>query len=221
MSRAPERHPSDETLLRYSAGTLPPRLALVVAVHVPLCRDCQRAVSLGEALGGALLEDVPGLTLRDDALTRTLARLDDPIAATAPAPESFELGPGVRLPDPLLGLVRPAWRLLGPGLRRMTVRVPVGPPGEPREQVHLLRVAPGVGLPDHGHEGWEAACVLSGSFSDETGVYRAGDVAETEAVTMHRPVAGADEACICLIAWQGRLRMRGWLGRMAGPLLGI
>jgi putative transcriptional regulator len=221
VRRAPEHHPAQDTLLRYAAGTLPPGLALVVAVHVPLCRDCQTAVSLGETLGGALLADAPEVALRGDALTRTLARLDEPVAAPVSAIESFDLGPGIPLPDPLLGHVRPGWRFLGPGLRRMTVRVPMGPPGGPPGHVHLLRVAPGVGLPDHGHDGWEAACVLSGSFSDETGVYGPGDMAEADAVTTHRPVAGMDEACICLIAWQGQLRLRGLLARMARPLLGI
>jgi putative transcriptional regulator len=93
--------------------------------------------------------------------------------------------------------------------------------GVPREHVYLIRVAPGTSLPDHGHHGWEATCVLSGSFSDTTGEYGPGDVAETDGSLMHQPVAGPGEVCVCLIAWEGKLRMRGLLAQLLRPLMGV
>ncbi len=91
----------------------------------------------------------------------------------------------------------------------------------PPERAWLVRVAPGQSLPDHGHRGWEATCVLAGGFTDVTGAYGPGDVAETDGTVMHQPVAGRREACICLIAWEGRLRMRGLLARLVQPLMGV
>ena len=90
-----------------------------------------------------------------------------------------------------------------------------------REHVWLLRIAPSTALPDHGHHGWEATCVLSGRFTDVSGEYGPGDVAEMNDAEIHQPVAGAGEACICLIAWEGRLRMRGLLARLLQPLIGV
>ncbi len=218
MTDAPRHHPAEETLLRHAAGTLPPGLAMVVATHLPFCRHCQAAIRLGEAIGGGLLADLPPSELATDALTRTLSRLDVPV--TPPAPEPVALADGVALPDTLRGLVGPSWRWLAPGISRIAVNVPADRLGQ-REHVWLLRIAPGTALPDHGHHGWEATCVLSGSFSDVSGAYGPGDVAEMNEAEIHRPVAGAGEACICLIAWEGRLRMRGLLARMLQPLIGV
>jgi putative transcriptional regulator len=223
MNRAPMHHPAEDTLLRHAAGTLPPGRSLVVAVHLPFCAACQAAVRLGEAIGGAMLADLPPAELAPDALSRTLARLDSPTRQRDAAAEPILLGEGVPLPDVLRGLVRPKWRWVAPGISRITVDVPRRNPetAGAREHAWLLRVTPGASLPDHGHRGWEATCVLAGSFSDVTGTYAAGDVAEPDVGVMHQPVAGAGEPCVCLIAWEGRLRMRGMLARLVQPLLGV
>jgi putative transcriptional regulator len=218
MSPVPTHHPAEETLLRHAAGTLPPGRALVVAAHLPFCPDCQAAVRMGEAIGGALLAAEPPSELTPDLLTRTLARLDTPVSRENAAEQPVSLAKGVDLPAVMRGRVRPKWRWLAPGISRIAVDVPAIAAGE---RVLLLRIAPGTSLPGHGHRGWEATCVLSGSFTDDSGEYGPGDVAETDVSVMHQPVAGADEPCICLIAWEGKLRMRGLLARMAQPLMGV
>jgi putative transcriptional regulator len=218
MTEAPRHHPAEDTLLRHAAGMLPPGLAMVVATHLPFCRHCQAAIRLDEAIGGGLLAEIPPSDLAADTLTRTLARLDIPV--TPAAPEPVALVEGVPLPETLRGLVRPSWRWLAPGISRMAVDVPADT-RRAREHVWLLRIAPGTALPDHGHHGWEATCVLSGSFADVSGKYGPGDVAEMNEAEIHQPVAGAREACICLIAWEGRLRMRGLLARLVQPLIGV
>jgi putative transcriptional regulator len=220
----PVHHPADDTLLRHAAGDLPSGHALVVATHLPFCHHCQAATRFGEAVGGALLDDLPPADLATDALSRMLARLDTPVIQAPRPPEAAaSLGEGVPLPTALRGLVRPAWRWLAPGVSRILIAAPGA--GE-HEHICLLRVAPGSRLPDHGHSGWEAACVLSGSFNDVTGEYGPGDVAEMDGAepdgdVLHQPVAGSGEACICLLAWEGPLRMRGWLARLVQPLLGV
>jgi putative transcriptional regulator len=120
-------------------------------------------------------------------------------------------------------LVHSRWRWLAPGVSRIAVDLPAGGDAgaTPREHVYLIRVSPGQSLPDHGHRGWETTCVLSGRFTDATGEYRAGDLAEMNEDAIHRPVAGPEEACICLIVWEGRLRMRGMLARLVQPLVGV
>ena len=230
MSAAPIHHPAEETLLLHAAGRLPPARSLVIATHLPFCRDCQSAVRSAEAVGGALLSAMPAAAMRPETLARTLARLEAPPVRSEPPTEAVVLAQGVDLPESLRGLVRPKWRWLAPGISRMAVDVAGGPVGAPRENICLLRVGPGNYLPDHGHRGWEATCVLSGRFSDSTGEYGPGDVAEMDAprndgtdrsVASHQPVAGAGEACICLIAWEGKLRMRGLLARLLQPLMGV
>ena len=219
---SPGHHPAEDTLLRHAAGTLPASRSLVVAVHLPFCPECRAAIRLGEALGGVLLAEQPAAELTADALNRTMARLDTPASHPDHGTEPVALGRDVALPEALLGLVRPKWRWMAPGISRIAVAVP-GEAARRRssEHVYLLRVAPGTSLPDHGHHGWEATCVLAGSFTDTTGEYGPGDVAETDVSLMHHPVAGICEPCICLIAWEGKLRMRGLVARLVQPLLGV
>lgn len=216
MNPTPTHHPSEPMLLRCAAGRLPFGQALVVATHLPFCPECQANIRLAETVGGALLASLPPTDLTADALTRTLARLEMPETAP-PAMESVALAAGVPLPAALRGMVRPAWRWIAPGLSRITIDPP---PGVTDQRICLLRVGPGRRLPDHRHHGWEVACVLAGSFTDVTGEYRQGDMAELEGEARHQPIAGMGEECICLLAWEGRLRLKG-LARLIQPLMGV
>ena len=63
--------------------------------------------------------------------------------------------------------------------------------------------------------------MLTGSFSDSLGRYRAGDCVEMGDEVDHRPVVDRDGECICLAAVEGRLRLSGWIGRLIRPLIGI
>ena len=55
-------------------------------------------------------------------------------------------------------------------------------------KLRLLKVAPGHGIPEHGHGGAELTLVLRGSFHDETGRYARGDVADLDETVEHQPV---------------------------------
>ena len=89
-------------------------------------------------------------------------------------------------------------------------------------RLDLIRVAPGIALPGHGHTGSEIACVLQGAFGDEGGEYHPGDVAECGEEMDHLPMAlDADRDCVCLIATTGRLRAHSWLVRLVQPVFGI
>jgi len=82
-------HPSDATLIARAAGTLPPLHARVLDVHIAACPLCRDGLHDLEEVGGAFLAALPPASLRPDALTRTLARLDDQVTAAhehPPAP---------------------------------------------------------------------------------------------------------------------------------------
>lgn len=217
----PKHHPSDDTLLRHAAGHLACGHALAVATHLPFCPMCQDAIRTDEAIGGALLAALPPTDLAPDTLTRMLARLEPPRIGRHRQEEEILLADGVPLPDALRSIARPNWRWVAPGVSRIVVDAP---DAVEDERICLLRVAPGCRLPEHGHHGWEAACVLAGSFSDASGEYGPGDFAEKDVTGidgdgLHQPIAGSNEACICLLAWEGPLRLRGIVARLLRPLL--
>jgi len=149
-----------------------------------------------------------------------MERLDDrpdPAAAAggvAPAGEvPVAAGP---LPAALRGFGLPARRLrwLAPGLRHAVLLREPGPAGG---VLRLLRVRPGAAIPRHAHRGAELACVIEGTFADETGRYGPGDLTEADEGVSHRPLAEGPADCVCLVATQGCLRFGGLLG----PLLGL
>lgn len=223
----PRHHPSEEWLLGYAAGRLAPVPALVTTTHLPFCRQCRDTVRLAETIGGVLMADMPPDTLAEDALPRALAKLDQPAGTpTLQSPtlqrpalqrSKAELAPDVPLPAALRGLRRSRWRWLAPGISRMTLDVP---DADHSERAYILRVSPGKRLPEHGHDGWEATCVLAGHFDVGGGTYQAGDVLEISRSIVHQPVSGTDTTCICLIVSGGDVKPTGWLARLLQPLMG-
>jgi putative transcriptional regulator len=213
----PVHHPSEERLLDYASGASPEPVALLVATHLALCPGCRRAITELEAVGGALLESLPPEPVGDDGLSRLLARLDRREPVEPPAPVSFPGDP--ILPQPLRdyvgGLDQVAWRHLGPIAEARLLT------GFDRFTTRLLKVRPGTALPRHTHVGSELTLVLQGGFSDVTGHYLRGDVSETDSEVDHRPVADADEECLCLGVTDAPVRLTGWLGRLLNPFLRI
>jgi putative transcriptional regulator len=208
-------HPSEARLLDYASGAAPEPVALLVATHLALCPGCRRRVAELEAVGGALLEALPPEPVKDDSFARLLARLERPGPAEPVAPVSPAGDP--ILPQPLRDYVgsldQVTWRWLGPvyevrlltGFEKLTTR--------------LVRIRPGSVMPRHTHAGSELSLVLQGGFSDVTGHYRRGDVAEADSEVDHRPVADADEECLCLAVTDAPVRLTGRLGRLLNPFI--
>lgn len=209
-------HLSDQLLTAYAAGSLPEAFNLVVATHVSLCDECRaRAASL-DAVGGALLEEAEEISLGEDALARTLARIEilpqatrsEPLRAAGvfPAPLASYVGGD-------LSSVR--WRRVGGGVKQAIL--PTGKDASAR----LLFIPAGTAVPDHGHRGLELTLVLQGAFADENDQFGRGDVEIADEEMEHTPVALAGQDCICLAATDAPLRFRGLIPRLAQPLLRI
>ena len=220
----PTHHPGDALLMDYASGGLGEGPALVVASHMTLCPGCRCAVSELEALGGALLDDIEPDALSPDCLDRLMARLDEegdapppPVRRTAAAGAAAAPGRGEPLlPEPLRSYVGGCveslrWRPLLPGIRAAEVPLTVG-------SAQLIRIAGGVAVPQHSHDGMELAMVLQGGFSDRYGHYLRGDVAVGDDTVDHRPVADR-EGCLCLSVTMGALRLTGPVGRFLNPFL--
>lgn len=209
-------HLSDQLLTGYAAGQLPEAFNLVVATHLSLCDECRARAGSFDAVGGALLEEAEEIALGEDALARTLDRIDALPQATRAEPLRAK---GV-FPAPLaeyvggdLSSVR--WRRVGGGVKQAIL--PTGKDATAR----LLFIPAGTAVPDHGHRGMELTLVLQGAFADENDKFGRGDVEIADEDMEHTPVALAGQDCICLAATDAPLRFRGWIPRLAQPLLRI
>ncbi len=220
MSNKIKHHLTDEILMGYSAGTLSEAFSLMVAAHISLCDDCRARLEAYDALGGAVLEDMPvdaadTVAVDDDSLAATLAL----IAGAAPEIPAPARTPGI-LPGPLQDYVggdidQIRWRPVGMGVKQAILRT------SPDASARLLFIPAGTAMPDHGHHGTEMTMVLQGAFSDEHETFARGDVELADQDVHHTPVADISEDCICLAVTDAKLKFNSLLPRLAQPFLRI
>lgn len=229
-------HLDDATLVSYSAGALPAALALVAATHIALCPQCRARLASVDRLGGMLMHAGPNveqaqtpapspLRGRDAMLAKLDALEGMPLGdAPLPVPASPNAAPERTDPDLLPALLHPhfgmrysalRWRLVAPGLHRVQAS------GIHEGQLMLLKLAPGMALPPHGHGGSEMTLVLKGAYTDCFGRYGAGDIADLDEDIEHQPVAEQGEPCVALAGTDAPLRFKTWGARFVQRLIGI
>ena len=218
-------HATDETLLRYAAGQLPPAPARVVAVHLSTCPLCRERLAAFEALGGAMLETIEPKAMPTGAFAAVLGAIDAHEearlrhAAERPqrqaTPRRRMLTGGVPLPEALSDCEIGPWHWIGLGVRASRVHLPE----DPHARLTLLRVGPGRKLPEHGHSGTEFTQVVTGSFFDGFGRYKPGDLSEMDHDVEHQPIVDHDGECICLAALEGGMQLKGMFGRLIQPFV--
>lgn len=209
-------HADPATLMSYAAGSLPEPLAAVIACHLAMCPGCRAEVRRLERVGAILLERMPASPVRIAPPSRAvLASMEAELEPTAPVARGDVPAPLARMVGPRLDGI--AWKRLGVGVWHLPLPLSEGQRGDLR----LLKVAPGQVMPEHGHGGAELTLLLHGSYRDEIGVFRAGDIADLDEDVEHQPVADPVEGCICLIASVEKARFKGLVARMIQPFTGL
>ena len=212
-------HLSDETLLDYANGALSASMETLVACHLTVCPFCREHSLTIDAINGELLFDQEpartGLsaqellnraqTTPEKAVTKTTSPIGD---SSVPRPL------GRLLPGPIESL---NWRSVAPGIKQFSLSEKHRKDGA----FKLLRLEPGVTLSQHTHNERELTYVVRGSYHDELGRFRAGDIADLDNDVEHRPVVDSDEVCIALIATDAPVKYSTVLGKIMQPFVGI
>jgi putative transcriptional regulator len=218
LANRPTHHPSEARLLDYVAGNMAEPMALLVATHLALCPRCRHEADELEELGGALFEELEPVPLGEGGLERVFARLERQDERDVDAASHRSASGDLDLPEPLRGCLRGPlsslpWRRLGPIGQVQLLTEHAG------LTTRLLSIRAGTAMPGHTHEGAELTLVLRGAFSDETGRYARGDVAEADSHVDHKPVAERGEDCLCLAVTDAPLKLTGRLGRLVNPFV--
>jgi putative transcriptional regulator len=189
--------PSDEILLKYSAGTLDPALRLLVQRHLELSPQTRLRLADFDQFGGLMLASETEMSMTAGSLDRALAR----IAATQPeANDALEWPP--------LGSLN--WRWIGPGRSLANVEIPGS-----TLKAYALKIAPGKAMLQHSHADREWTLIVQGAYRDETGEFHTGAFIEEDESTLHSPVAFGDAECICLAVMSGPLTSPSMMGTFA------
>lgn len=222
-------HLTDETLQDYAAGALDHSLEVVIACHLTLCAECRQRSMMTDAVGGIVLRDSEAVatpTTAADILKRAAEtsapehhdprhqNIDELVPKQTPLPAGVPRPLGRLLPTSLEDL---NWKTIAPGIKQHNL--------SDRHRKHgafkLLHLSPGVVLSQHSHQDRELTMVLRGSYHDEIGRFKAGDIADLGDNIEHQPVVDTDEPCIALIATQSPVRYTGVVGRLLQPFIGI
>lgn len=213
-------HPDTSTLMSFAAGALPEALSAVVASHAALCPACRRSVKLMDQLGGAALAAIIDASSKWPATAQSAdagPTARDP-AALAPKGRAEPSETSAVLAQVLKGdysSVR--WRRLGIGIWHVPLPLSSAASGDLR----LLKVAPGMAMPDHGHSGSELSLILCGSYTDTDGTFGEGDFADLGEDDEHMPVAATGTGCVCLIASERPAKFKGLFARIVQPFIGL
>lgn len=224
----PNFHPDTALLVDYASGSVHRAQAICLSTHLSFCAQCAQQVRHLEELGGDLALTEPA-ALSSGLLDKTLATLD---SAEPPTPRPTAQARQIEGRTDLLngqsalpelvqklitGIPAPAaWRKLSNSVSMARL-----PTGQKDYEVALQRICAGGKTPHHGHTGDEFTVVLQGSFSDEDGVYSAGDFLYRGPGEVHQPLGALHEDCICLTAVSARIKLRSRFDWLFAPLLRI
>jgi putative transcriptional regulator len=227
-----KHHLSDLTLGAFSAGSLTESISLVAASHISLCPSCLERQEKLEELGGTQLQRSEPEDMSQDALQKVMAKLGKQELRQEPnlVNDSMHLssgGPSLRggtpkIPQPLQAYVPDKlenleWKSLAPGIKYFAISTLQTAGGT----LSMLKIAPSVNIPEHGHQGIELTQILKGSFRDEVGCFSVGDIADLDGDTIHQPIVDSDESCVCLIASEAPLKFTGIVPRLVNYFSGM
>lgn len=202
-------HPTDRLISLYASGEASQGVSLAVAAHLTYCPACRARVAEAEAVAGALLiAEEPDAEGAPD-FEALLARLHDAEEAHSRSTKTLDAGPLPSMVSEMVGIDFGdiPWRFRLPGVSEHEIATREG------DTISLLRVKPGVAIPQHTHEGEEITVVLTGVLEDGDTSYGVGAMSVADDGVDHHPRAGADEICICLAVVSGGLRFTGVFGR--------
>jgi putative transcriptional regulator len=206
-----QTHAADALFASYAAGALSRPLHALVASHLSIRPDNRPYVRALEALAAESMQGGEMLSGVADRGRRLAAIFSDrgevrPTAADAVMPSPLAAYVGA----PLETL---NWRTVMPGLREVKLEDQEGC------EASLLWIKAGRAMPSHTHHGLEATLVLRGSFSDALGCYERGDMAVVDSDVDHKPIAGAEEDCLCFAVSEGPVTLTGPVARLFNKLL--
>ena len=174
----------NELIFGYSSGNLGEAKSLFTSMYLYLNSLASRKASVFDNMLAQNLEDLEGVKLNK-------LKFSDCIKSKQPTDEKIksEKNPLTNIVGDLSNI---NWKSVYRGFKEFSISV------NDNDSVKLIKMDPGTSVPLHSHHGKEYILVLDGSFCDEFGEYKKGDMQINDQKIKHHPVACNKDGCICL-----------------------
>jgi len=183
MSTAAQKN---ELIFAYSSGNLGESKSLFVSMYLFLNSAAAKKASVFNNILADNLADL------DEIAPKKLNYKD---CITTDSKENLEFKKSKNY-NPLTNLIGSIdnlkWRSVYKGFREFNLSL------KDNDTIKLIKMDPGTSVPLHSHNGKEYILVIDGSFYDEYGEYKKGDMQINDQKIKHHPHACDKNGCVCL-----------------------
>ena len=174
----------NQLIFDFASGSLGPAKSIFASTYLYLNAKASNINRTFEGMLGDTLFESKGSPVVNFNYKDCLANRDDKISTKSDfsSPISNILGP----------LDDINWKQVYNGLSEFS------PDINDDDELKLIKMDPGSSVPLHSHGGKEYILVISGSFCDEYGKYKTGDIQINDQKIKHTPIACKNEGCVCL-----------------------
>jgi putative transcriptional regulator len=213
-------HPTNQKLVSFAEGLIPPNEGLLVSAHCDMCAHCRRKVDalIHSCAEQAFSEETEAqidnaLGNMFDAITsRPHTSLERKFTATQKVVsidgKEFSLPPSLQRVASSIGtwshLVGKLWQ------------APVSLGG--KNLANFIYMENGGGVPEHTHIGNELTLVIDGTFSDGIHHYDSGDYLSLNQDNTHAPVSDSDDGCLVFSVIDQPLQFTSGWAKLINPL---
>jgi putative transcriptional regulator len=195
----------DHILMDHAAGNLGTAASFVLDAHFALNPPARGIVRHYEALGGHMLDQLDPAPLGQSMSAEAVVAASASPFGHSGASQREASGRSL-----VTSVSNGKWRR---GLSGFMTKPVHG------VDARLLRLQEGRTAPFHGHRGLELTLVLCGTLEDEFGRYQRGDLVVHDEDTEHQPMAGRGGDCICLIAEEAPVLLKGPMAWALNPFM--
>ena len=174
----------NELIFGYSSGNLGEAKSLFTSMYLYLNSIAKRKALVFDNMLAENLSELKDVKLKKLKYT-------DCIKSTSSKKniENSPINPLTRLVGNLNNV---DWNSVYKGFKEFNI------PVNDNDSVKLIKMDPGTSVPLHSHNGKEYILVLEGSFCDEYGEYKKGDMQINDQQIKHNPTACNSDGCVCL-----------------------
>ena len=176
----------NELIFNYSSGKLGEAKSLFVSMYLFLNSVAAKNASIFDNI---LAENLIEL----DEVAPKKINYKDCIAAGSRGNLESKINKNYNPLTNLIGNIdKLQWKSIYKGFREFNL------PLKDNDTIKLIKMDPGTSVPLHSHNGKEYILVIDGSFCDEYGEYKKGDMQINDQNIKHHPSASNTNGCVCL-----------------------